>query len=74
MQRLARETGGRYFEISGDNPIDRIFSEIDDELRHQYSLGYVSDQVEPTGRFRKIKLTTKHEALRVQTRAGYYPK
>ena len=74
MQRLAKETGGRYFEISDDNPLDHIFSEIDDELRHQYSLGYVSDQVAPTGKFHKIKLTTKYEALHVQTRDGYYTK
>jgi VWFA-related protein len=74
MQRLAGETGGRYFEISDDNPIDRVFSQIDDELRHQYSLGYVSDRVAPAGKFRKIRLTTKYKALHVQTRDGYYSK
>jgi VWFA-related protein len=73
MQRLAKETGGRCFEISDDNPLDHIFSQIDDELRYQYSLGYVSDQVAPTGKFRRIKLTTKYAALHVQTRDGYYP-
>jgi VWFA-related protein len=74
MQRLARETGGRYFEITSDNPIVRIFSQIDDELRHQYSIGYVSDRVGPPGKFRKIKLTTNYKTLQVQTRNGYYAK
>ena len=72
MQRLARETGGRYFEITAENPIDRIFSQIDDELRHQYSLGYTPDRAASSGKFRKIRLTTKDKDLLVQARAGYY--
>jgi VWFA-related protein len=72
MQRLARETGGRYFEITAENPIDRIFSQIDDELRHQYSLGYTPDRATSSGKFRKIRLTTKDKDLLVQARAGYY--
>jgi VWFA-related protein len=74
MQRLAKETGGRYFNISEDNSIEHIFSQIEDELRHQYSLGYESDQVEPSGSFRKIRLSTGNRSFRVQTRDGYYPK
>ncbi len=72
MQRLARETGGRYFEISGGDPIDGIFSQIDDELRHQYSLGYTPDRADSSGTFRKIRLLTKDRGLLVQARAGYY--
>ena len=74
MQRFAHETGGQYFEISGENPIDRIFSQIDDELRHQYSLGYTPDRTEASGTFRKIRVWTKEKGLLVQARAGYYAK
>lgn len=57
MQRLARETGGGFFTVSQDNPIDKIYAQIEDELRHQYSIGYTSDRPESNGKYRKITLT-----------------
>jgi VWFA-related protein len=72
MRRLAKETGGRYFEVTRDNPIDRIFSQIEDELRHQYSIGYTPNRTDDGGKFRKIRLTTRDNRLTVQTRDGYY--
>jgi VWFA-related protein len=73
MQRLADETGGRYFEVSQENPIDKIFAQIEDELRHQYSIGYTPDRIGDSRGFRKIRLTTRYAGLVVRTRDGYYP-
>ncbi len=73
MERLSRETGGRFFEVTKDHPIESIYSQIEEELRNQYSFGYTSDHQGADKRFRKIKLTTKPPGLIVQTRAGYYP-
>jgi len=72
MQRLARETGGGYFEVSEDNPIEKIYKQIEDELRHQYSIAYTSDQPEKNSKYRKILLTTSRKDLVVRTRDGYY--
>jgi VWFA-related protein len=74
MARLARETGGGFFTVSEDNPIDKIYAQIEDELRHQYSIGYTSDRPEANGKYRKITLTAKRQDLMVRTRDGYYPK
>jgi len=79
MRRLARETGGGFFEVSSDTPIDKIYAQIEDELRNQYSVGYTSDSDVTTGNdasgtYRKLKLTTAKEGLVVRTRDGYYPK
>jgi VWFA-related protein len=72
MQQLARETGGSFFAASKKETIDKIYAQIQEELRNQYSLGYTSDQ--PTGSgYRKIGLTAKQKGLTVQTRDGYYP-
>ncbi|HTW63926.1 MAG TPA: VWA domain-containing protein [Bryobacteraceae bacterium] len=73
MQRLAGETGGRFFEVTKDQSIESIYSQIEEELRNQYSFGYMPDHPGNDNRFRKIKLTTKRPGLIVQTRAGYYP-
>jgi VWFA-related protein len=73
MRRLARETGGGYYVVSKDKSIEQIYTEIEEELRNQYSIGYTP---ETTGdkKFRKITLTAKRPDLVVRTRAGYYPK
>ena len=69
LQRLSQETGGGFFEVSKKQTIDRIYDQIQEELRYQYSLGYTPDA--GTG-YRKIQLTVKKRDLIVQTRDGYY--
>jgi VWFA-related protein len=72
MQRLAQETGGAYFEVSRDNPIERTYSSIEEQLRNQYSIGYTPERKGGDGRYRQIRLTTRQPGLIVQARAGYY--
>ncbi len=70
LQQISKETGGGYFEVSKKKTVDEIYSQIEEELRNQYSLGYTSDQ---TGAgYRKIQLAVKKKGLVVQTREGYY--
>jgi VWFA-related protein len=73
MQRLARETGGGYFVVSKSEPIEKIYGRIEDELRHQYSIGYTSDRRDASADYRKIHLSAKRPGLAVQSREGYYP-
>jgi VWFA-related protein len=72
LQRLAKETGGGFFEVSKKEPIEKVFQLIEEELRNQYSIGYTSDQPSGSPGFRKIHLTAKANGLIVQTRDGYY--
>jgi VWFA-related protein len=74
MERLARETGGGYFAVTPEVSLDRIFDQIEEELRHQYSIGYVPDRAATSGEFRQIKLTAVRKGLVVRTRDGYYPR
>ena len=74
MARLARETGGGFFEVTAGNPIEAIYAQIEDELRHQYSIGYTPDRPAGNGKYRKLKLATSRKGLVVRTRDGYYPK
>jgi VWFA-related protein len=74
MERLARETGGGYFAVAEDNPIEKIYAQIEEELRSQYSIGYTPDRDGQDKAFRKITLVTKRKDLIVRTREGYYPK
>jgi VWFA-related protein len=73
LEQIARETGGRFVEVSHHLPIDKVFGEIEEELRSQYSIGYTSDQKGEAEAYRHIHLTVKKKDLVVQAREGYYP-
>lgn len=72
MRRLAKETGGGYFEVSKKLNIDQVFALIEEDLRNQYSIGYVSDRPATFAEFRKIQLTLKRPGLIVQSRDRYW--
>jgi VWFA-related protein len=72
LERIARETGGRVFEVSKKQPIDQIYQQIQQELRNQYSIGYTPDRSGSPDSYHKIELTAKEKDRIVQTRAGYY--
>jgi len=72
LKRLARETGGGYFEVSKTRTIAQIYDAIQEELRSQYSLGFVSDQPITHSGFRKLDLKTKQKKLIVQATDRYY--
>jgi VWFA-related protein len=73
LAALSRKTGGRMFEVSRKLPLKEIYAQIQEELRNQYNLGYAPANTKGTA-FRQIKLRTKDDKYRVQTRAGYYPR
>jgi len=72
LQRLSKETGGRYFEVSKKQPINEIYSQIEQELRNQYNLGFTPDKALATPGYHRISLTTANKDLSVQSQEGYY--
>lgn len=72
LERIAKETGGRMFEISKKDPVDQIYSQIEQELRNQYNIGYTPDRNGNTSSYHKIHLAAKEKNDVVQTRDGYY--
>lgn len=72
LERIAKETGGRLFEVSKKQPIDKIYESIAEDLRNQYNLGYTPDPPGAEGSFHKITLKAKEKDMTVQARNGYY--
>lgn len=72
LKRMAEETGGRVFRVSRKNPLELVFSEIQEEMRSQYSIGYTPANPEKDGSFRRLDIQTKQKGLKVQARKGYY--
>jgi VWFA-related protein len=72
LKQIAQETGGGFFEVSKKEPIEQIYTQIQEELRNQYSLGYTPDRPKENPGYHKIHLTTQQKGLIVQARDGYY--
>jgi|HubBroStandDraft_4_1064222.scaffolds.fasta_scaffold22648_2 VWFA-related protein len=73
LEQISRQTGGRLFEASRKDTLDQIYSQIEEDLRNQYNLGYTPDRAEATDvSYHKLSLTTAKKDLAVQVREGYY--
>ena len=76
LRRLCKDTGGiAYFPREGESVIN-ISKEIARDLREQYTLGYVPQNIKGAVAFRKIKVKVTapgHGRLHVRTRQGYSP-
>jgi VWFA-related protein len=72
LMRISRETGGRCFEVSKTLNIEQIFHAIQDELRSQYNLGFVSDVPVRISGFRRLHLAAKAKGLVVQAQSRYW--
>ncbi len=73
LERMVFETGGRLFEESKKQDFASIYSQIAEELRSQYRLGFTPDQTNMEDGYHRVLLDLpKKKDLRIQTREGYY--
>ena len=72
LQRISKETGGRFFEASKKESVGDIYTSIAEELRTQYSLGYTPDKDGSAEGYHHLQLQVKRKDTTVQTREGYY--
>jgi VWFA-related protein len=73
INKLASATGGKAYFVSEKSGLDRIYDEINRELRTQYLLAFTSDSEKPPDELRKIKVEVDRKGVKVRTIAGYYP-
>jgi len=72
LQALAEATGGRaFFPVKLDDVVT-AFSDIQEELRSQYSISYRPDQFVANGEFRPIQIMTDSKKYKVRAKRGYY--
>jgi len=72
LRRLADSTGGRAEISVGAGRLRRVFAQVGEDLRHQYSIAYTSSNPARDGKWREVRLTTPGRDLEVVTRKGYY--
>jgi VWFA-related protein len=73
MERLAEATGGRAFFPFKIQDVANAFTEIQDELRSQYSLAYKPADFQANGKYHSIDIVAQnHKNLKVRARKGYF--
>lgn len=70
LERIAKETGGTFHEVSGERTLGDSLARIQEELRFQYSLGYSPAGSRPG--YRKLQVRVKLRGLEAQARDGYF--
>ncbi len=73
LTALARDSGGQVFFPNSLSELDSVYGRIAEELRTQYSLGYVSDNARRDGKWRRIVVRVPQRPdLSVRHKLGYY--
>jgi Ca-activated chloride channel family protein len=57
LDRLASETGGKAYYPASPNDLPALAKDISNELRTQYSIGYIPSNDRRDGTYRSIKVT-----------------
>lgn len=72
LSTLTRSTGGRLYRPASFSALGGLYTEIADELRHQYALYYTPTNAARDGRLRRVKVEVPTRDCEVSTRVGYY--
>ncbi len=72
LSKLSQETGGTVFYIEQARDLQRVYDDIQEELRSQYILGfYPAPDVKPGGKWREVNVQVTEGKAR--TIRGYFP-
>ena len=72
LGRFCSETGGNVYYIDNAMELNRIYGDIQNELRSQYILGFYPDgAVKPGSKWREVSVQVSDG--RAKTIRGYYP-
>ncbi|HYK88716.1 MAG TPA: VWA domain-containing protein [Acidobacteriota bacterium] len=73
LLQIADQTGGRMYSPRKIDELSGVYSQIADDLRIQYQLGYNSTNRAHDGKWREIRVEVEnHPDAAVRTRKGYY--
>jgi len=75
LTKLADASGGLVFFPERPADIGKVLERISSDIRHRYTLGYVSTNSRHDGQFRQLRVAVvdpvTHKPLRVHVRSGY---
>jgi Ca-activated chloride channel family protein len=72
LMRMAEATGGAAFFPQSNEDLDPTYAKVVEEIRAQYTIGYLSTNLSVDGNWRRVEVTTKRPNLKVRCRKGYF--
>jgi VWFA-related protein len=72
LLEMADQTGGRFFRVDRKHPLKKIFDQIQQEMRSQYALDFISSDQTKDGLYRRLQVFLRDPNLTAQARKGYY--
>jgi VWFA-related protein len=72
LRQLAYQTGGRVLYPNSFGQLNNVYAEVDEELRNQYTVGYISSNPIKDGSYRSIDVRVNTRGAVASSRPGYY--
>jgi VWFA-related protein len=72
LRQMSEDTGGHVFHVDRKMTLQDAFTELQEEMRSQYAIGYTPTNPAKDGTFRKLEVRTTNKDWKVQARKGYY--
>jgi VWFA-related protein len=71
LKRMSEDTGGHVFNADKGN-LTKVFHDIEQEMRTQYSIDFEPKNPVKDGSYRKLDIRATNKDYKVQARKGYY--
>jgi len=72
LVKYANESGGDTYYAAKSNAMEKLYSRITEQARHEYTLAYVPRGNNRNSTYHVVEVKTTREGLHVKTRQGYY--
>jgi VWFA-related protein len=72
VEKYAADTGGDTFRGGSQIDLERLYSEVTEQARNEYTLTFSPEAVTKGQDFHPIEVRVKHPDLNVESREGYY--
>jgi VWFA-related protein len=72
MRDYARDSGGDVYYATRSDQMEKLYSRITEQARHEYILAYVPRGHRRNSAYHIVRVETTHDELSVETRRGYY--
>jgi VWFA-related protein len=72
MRSYATDSGGDIYYTTRSDQMEKLYSQITEQARHEYILAYVPKGHRSDSSYHVVRVETTHDGLSAETRCGYY--
>ena len=73
LSHYAHTTGGDVYYAAHESDLPKLYAQVSEEARHQYTIGYLPTGTDRGKSYHSIEVRIKRSGLSLLTRDGYYP-